>query len=49
MVTGVPTPTLWKNFTAMSRGMRMQPWEAVLPGRGMGPACMPTPSSRKRM
>ena len=42
-------PTLLKNFTAISRGSLMQPWEAVLPGRGMGPACMPTPSSLRRM
>lgn len=47
--TLVPTGAFWKRVRAISLGIRMQPWEAGLPGFGMGPTCMPIPYEVRRI
>jgi hypothetical protein len=42
--TGVPMSTKAKSVFTKPECTRMQPCEALLPGRGIGPWCMPMPS-----
>ena len=47
--TGVPMRTYSKSWIANSRGRRMHPCEAGLPGRGIRPACIPIPRHVRRI